>query len=243
MAVVKPGVPAKPNVTAGIGQVSVAVAAGTAGGVPKSYTVNATTTTAGAAAGTCTVTGLSGSCDVTGLTGGATYTVKATATNNGGTSNANAAKKPVTLLGAPAAPAPPTVVAGTDKVTVTMAAATTGFPPSSYTITASTTTAGAAAGTCTVTGVSRSCDVTGLTGGATYTVKATATNAAGTSRTSSPSATFTQMMAPGQPGIGAVSSIAPTTATVTFTACCGDVVVDGNRDSSDRSGRDNNRPH
>ena len=143
----------------------------------------------------------------------------------------------------PGVPAKPNVTAGIGQVSVAVAAGTAGGVPKSYTVNATTTTAGAAAGTCTVTGVSRSCDVTGLTGGATYTVKATATNAAGTSRTSSPSATFTQMMAPGQPGIGAVSSIAPTTATVTFTACCGDVVVDGNRDSSDRSGRDNNRPH
>jgi hypothetical protein len=217
VAVVKPGVPNKPAVTGGIGKVTATVAAGTRGGVPKFYTVTASTTTAGAAAGTCTVTGVSGSCDVTGLTGGATYTVKATATNNGGTSNTNAALKTVTLLGAPAAPATPTVVAGTDKVTVTMAAATTGDTPASYTVTTYKSDS-AAAGTCTVTGVSGSCDVTGLTGGTAYTVKATATNAAGTSVASGETATVTQPVAPSQPGIGAVSSTAPTTATVTFTA-------------------------
>jgi hypothetical protein len=216
VAVVAPGVPNKPTVAAGIGKVTATVAAGTKGGVPKFYTVTAYNS-GSAAAGTCTVTGVSGSCDVTGLTGGATYTVKATATNNGGTSNANAALKTVTLLGAPAAPAKPTVVAGTDKVTVTMAAATTGDTPASYTVTAYKSDS-TAAGTCTVTGVSGSCDVTGLAPGTAYTVKATATNAAGTSVASDETATVTQAMAPSQPGIGAVSSIAPTTATVTFTA-------------------------
>jgi hypothetical protein len=119
-------------------------------------------------------------------------------------------------------------VAGTAKVTATVAAGTSGGAPASYTVTAYAAS-GTAAGTCTVTGVSGSCDVTALTGGGVYTVKATAKNTAGTSGESvasspvtvaAPSLTVTAPAAkvPGAPGLTALSRRSKTEVWVTFSA-------------------------
>jgi hypothetical protein len=146
----------------------------------------------------------------------------------------------------PGTPPAPTVVAGTAKVTATVAAGTAGGTPTIYTVTAYTAT-GAAAGTCTVTGASGSCDVTALTGGNAYTVKATAMNTAGTSGASgasspvtvvapSPSASATPTVTatpsasatpsvttqaatvPGAPGLTSLSRRSKTEVWVTFSA-------------------------
>ena len=151
------------------------------GGSPISkYTATSDT---GGITGTVSQSG-SGTITVAGLTAGTSYTFTVTATNAAGTSAASGESTSVTLVNAPAAPAKPTVVAGDGKVTVTVAAGATGGIPASYTVTVYTTAASAAAGTCTVTGASGYCEVTGLTNGTAYTSKATATNGTGTSTAS-----------------------------------------------------------
>lgn len=82
---------------------------------------------------------------------------------------------------APVAPAAPAAVGGTRQATVTVPVIT-GPSITRYTVTA---TPGGA--TCTVTPPSRSCVVTGLTGGTRHTFTATATNPAGTSAPSTAS--------------------------------------------------------
>ena len=71
----------------------------------------------------------------------------------------------------PNVPPAPTVASGNSSVTVTVAAAA-GPTPQSFTVTA----VGDATKTCTVTGSSGSCVVSGLTNGVAYTFKTTATN-------------------------------------------------------------------
>jgi hypothetical protein len=121
----------------------------------------------------------------------------------------------VTTVVAPGIPTISTATAGDAKVTVSVAAATTGGTPTSYTVTASPAVTG---GTCTVTGASGSCDVTGLSNGTEYTFTATATNTGGTSAASAPSTPVTPVTVPGAPTIGAVAAAGPTSATVAFTA-------------------------
>ena len=175
---------------------------------------NAATTTSTAL--TCTATGLAdGTYSFRIATLKKNPTTKATKTTDFSTGSTA-----VTVVTAAGTPAKPTVVAGDSKVTVTVAAGTAtdgtlGGAPTSYTVTASPAVSG---GTCTVTGASGSCPVTGLTNGTAYTFTATAKNTPVDSLASSPSATVTPIGAPGQPGIGAVSSTGPTNATVTFTA-------------------------
>ena len=185
----RPGMPPQPTVVAGTTKVTATVAAGK-GGTPTSYTVKAYDDAANRTCGfscpasyeSCTVTGASGSCDVTGLTAGGSYTVTATASNSAGTSDESDSTFAVTITNStvPGTPPKPTVVAGTAMVTATVAAGTVGGTPTSYTVTAYAAN-GTAAGTCTVAGASGFCGVTGLTGGSTYTVKAAAKNAGGTS--------------------------------------------------------------
>ena len=118
----------------------------------------------------------------------------------------------------PGTPPAPTVVAGTAKVTATVAAGTSGGTPASYTVTAYTVN-GTAAGTCTVTGKSGSCDVTALTGGGTYTVKATAKNTGGTSGESVASSPVTvAATVPGAPGLTSIARKTGTEVWVTFSA-------------------------
>ena len=161
------------------------------------------------AAGTCAVTATKGT-----QTGTATFTFAIPLTLPSDTA-----------VSAPGTPPVPTVVAGTDKVTVTVAPGTSGGAPTSYTVTAYR--AGTfAAGTCTVTGASGFCDVTALTGGITYTVKATATNAAGTSGASGASSpvtvstrAFTVSGTPATAAVGtpiALSSVSWGSGTVTY---------------------------
>jgi hypothetical protein len=106
--------------------------------------------------------------------------VSASATNTAGSSGYGYWSAWAWVETAPGTPPAPTVVAGTAKVTATVAAGTSGGAPATYTVKAYAVD-GTVAGTCTVTGDSGSCEVTPLTGGSTYTVKATAKNTAGDS--------------------------------------------------------------
>ena len=94
---------------------------------------------------------------------------------------------------APGTPGTPTAVAGDSQVTVTVAAPSTGGTPSSYTVTAldNSGTALNPLKTCTVTGGSGSCVITGLSNNTAYKFSSTATNGAGTSSASIASASAT----------------------------------------------------
>ncbi len=108
----------------------------------------------------------------------------------------------------PGAPAAPTGAAGDGKVTVTVAAGSSGGTPTSYIVTAVSTTK-----TCTVTGATGgSCDVAGLTNGTPYTFTAIATNEGGASGVSVASSAVTPVAA----------ATTATVRTVTFVSlCCG----------------------
>jgi hypothetical protein len=122
-----------------------------------------------------------------------------------------------TNVSVPGTPLAPTVVAGTAKLTATVAAGTSGGTPTSYTVTAYTAN-DTAAGNCTVTGRSGSCEVTALTAGSTYTVKAVAKNSAGDSGASVASSPVTLATVPGAPALTALSRRSKTEVWVTFTA-------------------------
>ncbi len=118
----------------------------------------------------------------------------------------------------PGTPPAPTVVAGTAKVTATVAAGTSGGTPATYTVTAYAAS-GTAAGTCTVTGASGFCDVTALTAGSTYTVKASAKNTGGTSGESvASSPVIVATTVPGAPGLTSIARKTGTEVWVTFSA-------------------------
>jgi hypothetical protein len=149
-------------------------------------------------------------CHVTGTSLTATAAGICTVTATKGTQTATAAfTYTAATVSAPGTPPAPTVVAGSAKVTATVAAGTPGGTPDWYMVTAYTAN-GTAAGTCTVTGASGSCDVTALTGGNTYTVKATASNTADTSGASAASAAVTLT------GTSATTTVTSKAATVTF---------------------------
>ncbi len=220
----RPGTPPAPTVVAGTAKITATVAAGTSGGPPLWYTVKAYTVNGTEAGTSCTVARASGSCEVTALTAGSTYTVKASATNMGGHSGQSVASSPVTLaaptptVSVPGTPPAPTVVAGTAKVTATVAAGSSGGTPTSYTVKAYTVNGTEAGTSCTVTGASGFCDVTALTAGSTYTVRAIAKNTAGDSGASVASSPVTLATVPGAPGLTALSRRSKTEVWVTFTA-------------------------
>ena len=94
---------------------------------------------------------------------------------------------------APGTPGTPTVVAGDSQVSVTVVAPGSGGTPSSYTVTAldNNGTALNPAQTCTVSGGSGSCVISGLTNNTAYKFSSTATNGAGTSSASTASTSAT----------------------------------------------------
>ncbi len=137
-------------------------------------------------------------CVITGLTNGTAYTFTVTASNVAGTSAASTASAEVIPMPiVPDTPAQPTVVAGDGEATITVGSPSSGGIPDGYTVTADPGGA-----TCTVTGASGACTVTGLTNETAYTFTVTATNLAGTSQSSTASASVTPRPAPpGVPGI------------------------------------------
>jgi hypothetical protein len=155
----------------------------------------------------CTDAGASSCADIAGATA-ATYTagpsdagkylrtvVTGTSTVNG-VAQSTVGTSAVTAQiseSAPGTPGTPTVVAGDSQVTVTVVAPSSGGTPSSYTITALDNSGNAIspAKTCTVTGGSGSCVVSGLNNNTAYKFSSTATNGAGTSSASTASTSAT----------------------------------------------------
>jgi hypothetical protein len=234
--------PPAPTVAVGDGKFTVTVTAGS-GNTPTYYMVYA----AGASSNVyppggkwpaCKVTGAPGSCDFSNrmtdiykhgnqsitpaFFDGHRYSFDVVAYNEVGGSDSSSRTwvtfRDSSTVSAPGTPPAPTVVAGTAKVTATVAAGTSGGAPASYTVTAYAAS-GTAAGTCTVTGASGSCDVTALTAGSTYTVKASAKNTGGTSGESVASSPVTVVATvPGAPALTALSRRSKTEAWVTFSA-------------------------
>ena len=155
----------------------------------------------------CTDAGASSCADIAGATA-ATYTagpsdagkylrtvVTGTSTVNG-VAQSTVGTSAITAQiseSAPGTPGTPTVVAGDSQVTVTVVAPSSGGTPSSYTITALDNSGNAIspAKTCTVTGGSGSCVVSGLNNNTAYKFSSTATNGAGTSSASTASTSAT----------------------------------------------------
>jgi len=153
------------------------------------------TATADPGGNTCTTDGAL-TCTVTGLTNGTAYTVTVTATNAVATGQPSEPSEPVELpLLVPSAPTGVQAVADNAESTVTWE------PPESdggSPITGYTATADPGSNTCTTDGA-LTCTVTGLTNGTAYTFTVTATNIAGTSLPSTPSAAVTPRTVPGSP--------------------------------------------
>ncbi|MDE3044957.1 MAG: fibronectin type III domain-containing protein, partial [Acidobacteriota bacterium] len=158
--------------------------------------ITAYTVTASSGSFTCATTGAT-TCVVNGLTNGQSYTFSVTATNAVGTSTSSSPSSSVTPASAtvtPTAPGTPsnvTAVAGDASATISWSAPSDG----GSTITAYTVTASSGSFTCATTGAT-TCVVNGLTNGQSYTFSVTATNAVGTSTSSSPSSSVTPSSGP-----------------------------------------------
>ena len=188
-----PAVPDSPTNVVGVhgnGDVAVSWAAPASdnGAAITKYSV-----TAAPGGATCSTTiGLS--CTVGGLTNGTAYTFTVVATNSAGDSLPSAPSAPVTPYTTPNAPTTVVGTPGDSHVSLTWAAPTS---DGGSAITAYSVAVTPAAGSCDVTGTTADC--TGLTNGTAYTFTVTATNAAGDSSASAPSAQVTPATVPSVP--------------------------------------------
>ncbi|CAN2158799.1 Listeria/Bacterioides repeat [Candidatus Nanopelagicaceae bacterium] len=158
------------------------------------------------------------SASVTGLTAGSSYEFRVTAKNLIGNSLASFTSPVVGTL--PAAPSISGVTAGNKQVTVTWNAPThlgSGTLSGDEYIVTAYDSQGNEAGTCEPTSGQRTCVVTGLSNGSTYTFKVEAITTVGSSDQSSASAAATPSTTPSAPAeVVAVTS--GSNMTVTFTA-------------------------
>jgi hypothetical protein len=130
----------------------------------------------------CVVNAPATSCVITGLTNGNTYKFQASATNAAGTTTSTLSNS-IMPASIPGAPTTVTAIRGDETATVTFVAPADngGSPITGYTLTVVETGQ-------TFTGSGSPITVTGLTNGSSYTFKVTATNAVGTSDSSTASA-------------------------------------------------------
>ena len=204
-----PSAPAAPSATRGNAKVTVTwVAPANGGSAITGYTVSTYAGGTLVAGRTCSPTPATGlTCDVTGLTNGTAYTFKVKASNEVGPGQDSAPSSAVTPIGAPAAPAAPSVTRGDSKVTVTWVApanggsAITGYTVSTYA--GGTLVAGKTCSPTPATGLT--CDVTGLTNGTAYTFKVKATNAINSSADSVASVEVTPATTPSAPAAPSVT--------------------------------------
>ena len=164
----------------------------TGGSAITSYTV-----VASPGGATCSVTVVDpevDACTVPGLTFGHTYTFSATATNVAGTSAASSSSSPYVVISQPDAPTAVTTTPGDGQMTISWTpGATNGSDVTSYDV-----QSWPHEGTCHTTSLT-SCTITGLTNGSAYSFTVTATNAAGTSPSSTPTKSAAPGVVPGAP--------------------------------------------
>lgn len=131
----------------------------------------------GTGVSTCTTTGAL-SCTITGLRNGTAYVVKVHALNAVGLGATGSAAQAITPVGPPSQPTVSALILSTTSLRIVWPAVANdgGSPVTSY---AATLSPGGAS--CTTDAAARSCDLSGLTAGTTYTVSLTATNGLGTS--------------------------------------------------------------
>lgn len=179
---------AAPTAAAGPGKATVSWTSTSANG----SAVTGYTVTSSPGAKTCNADASATTCTVNGLTNGVSYQFTVRAHSAIGSSVSSASSESVTPVDAPAAPARAAVIPGDKLLNVTWTApSANGSPITEYTV---TTDAGQ---TCTTGAETRTCVITGLTNGRSYTVTVTATNAVGTSSTSAPSTATVPFGKPG----------------------------------------------
>ncbi|HEY2042331.1 MAG TPA: fibronectin type III domain-containing protein [Jatrophihabitans sp.] len=188
----RPATPAPPTVIfAGSTWAVLSVVPNVSGGGATSYTI-----TSDPGGKTCSVhSSAGGQCRVDGLLTGTKYRFRVTASGLGGDSSPSSPSRIVIAQAPPAVPDAPSAVAGDSSAEVTVTASSSGGGvPDSYKIVAHP-----GGHTCTVTGASGSCLLTGLTNGTAYTFTAAATNDSGTSTSSAASKSVTPHGAPNPP--------------------------------------------
>ncbi|MEU8168692.1 fibronectin type III domain-containing protein [Micromonospora sp. NPDC049004] len=184
-----PGTPATPTAVAGITSATVSWTAPASNGSPiTTYLI--TPIRDGVTQPTLTFDASTTSRTLTGLTAGSSYAFRVTAVNAYGTGAASPASAAVVPYTLPGAPTITSVTAGTTAATLSWTTpANGGSPITGYTVTPYLN--GVAQTPQTFTGTATTQTVTGLTGGATYTFRVAAINAAGTGGQSAASAAVT----------------------------------------------------
>jgi hypothetical protein len=159
---------------------------------------------------------------LSGLTAGDSYVVAVTATNSNGTGTPSLPSPGFTMPAPPTAPIDVSAAAsGPGQLTVSFGAPASDGSPLTYTVSA--TAAGALEGPAsTQTGDSSPITVSGLAANTPYTVTVTASDVAGVSPASSPSAPVVTDTVPSVPTDSAVTSCYSTCATVTFSSPASD---------------------
>jgi YD repeat-containing protein len=197
-----PGIPSFTNITQTTATASWTAASGSV--TSYSYSVNS---------GAWTNVGTALSANLTGLTAGTSYSVQVLATNASGNSAPSTASFS-TLPPPPSAPGTPSFTSiTTTTATASWTAASGTVASYSYSVNS---------GAWTNVGTALSANLTGLTGGTTYTVQVIATNPGGNGPASS--ASFTTLPPPpSAPGVPSFTNVTPNTATVSWAAASGTV--------------------